>query len=423
MTRNQTLHNLAYLTSDRMVAWKCLSLQARRGRDRREFAPVAYASRSRNFFTGLVNEGELCCDSHSPDAVLWVFTCPVFRIEKGEDRTYPPTLVAKIVVERVVSGDVVRKWGSRGDRSLVVPSGDGEAFQNWRRAVSIDDERERAIFRITRDFARIAWKKMKKDEEKEKKEKKDGKARQRQKKKPAATQLNAWKSVRTAIAVPGQSHFLAHTDATACLAKALGRPDIVGQPLDKRRQTVGQQLMSPRKITAEDSCVIKELNNLAAAGRTNTIFLNYRWNEKAKTVADIGLGLLKRGRGIWLDRLQIPALQSRPAWRRRGRKRRKDPPSIQLGHILRNAIRRSSLFLALASADYEDPPKNNPAVRNWAQKERRFARCCRDLPGAPQLGLVDLGGAPESLKSEKGRQWPYRGDATGLAARIVRETR
>ena len=55
-------------------------------------------------------------------------------------------------------------------------------------------------------------------------------------------------------------------------------------------------------------------------------------------------------------------------------------------------------------------------------KERRFARYCRKRLGSPEFGLVDLGGAPKSVKSEEGRQWPYRGDATGLAERIVRET-
>lgn len=401
MIRSKTSHQLAYLTSDRMVAWKCLSLQRRDGRPAMQFAPVAYTSRSACFFPEFVNRGRLRCSGVSPDAMLWVITCPVFKLKYGEDRIYPPTLVARIVVEQVVSGEVVRQWGSPGDCALDVPTGDDDAFQKWRRATSVGDQRRQAIFRITRDFARLAWKTMRSQNR-------------------AVTQLDAWKSVRTAVSNPEHSRFLANTDATACLSQALGRADIARQPLRERRRTVAWQLMSPRKISTADKSVIGNMEKLAAAGVENTIFLNYRWNRHADKVASIGLGLLAQECGVWLDRLQIPDLKSHPVWRLRGMQRRKDPPTVELEHLLHNAIQRSSLFLSLASDDYENRSDDDPSGENWAQKERKYARSCRLRSGVPELGLVDLGGAPESLKTGEALHWRYYGDALDLAGKIAR---
>ena len=404
MLESSTVHQLAYLTPDRMVAWKCLSLQALESHSVKKFAPVAYASRSARFFSDFVNRGRLRCDSVSPAAVLWVITCPEFKLKYGGDKTFPPTLAAKIVVEKVVTGEVIRRWGRGGDLALNVPAGEGKAFQNWRRADSVRGARRRATFRITRDFAMLAWKKTRKLN-------------------PRLTQLDAWKSVRTAIADSEHSQFLAHTDATTCLSEALRLPDIPKQSFEERKRTIAWQLMSPRRLRENNTSWITGLEELAAAGSNNTIFMNYRWNQQAEYVANIGLGLLEQGCGIWLDRLQIPDLQSHPVWRLSGKQRRKDPPRTELEQLLHNAIQRSSLFLCLASNDYEHGLADDPNSENWAQKERNHAINCLRNNGKPKIGMVDLGGAPERLKTGKGLQWCYGDGTSCLPQKIAREAR
>lgn len=404
MTESTAVHQLAFLTPDRIVAWKCLSLQAFENLSLLQFSPVAYASRSARFFPEFINCGPLHTDSHTAEAVLWVITCPIFRLANTEDRIFPPTLAARLVIREVLTGDFVMAWGQSADRSLEVPAGDGKAFQDWRRAVSVRGNQRRATFRITRDFARLTWKKM-------------GKHNAR------FSQLEAWRSVRTAIADPTHSEFLAHTDATECLSNAFAKPGLAKQAPAVKKNTVAWQLMSPRRLPANCEAAVACLEKLAEAGRAGTIFLNYRWNTKAKVVAEIALELLGQDRGIWLDRLQTPGLQSHPVWRSRGAKRRKDPPGKELKDLLHNAIQRSSLFLSLACEDYEQPPRDRPKGKNWAQKERQYAGKYFQKQATPRLGLVDLGGAPATLHATSEPVWSYGGNPSALSRDIAASTR
>jgi hypothetical protein len=266
-----TIHQLAYLTPDRMVSWKCLSLQASDSQPSNKFAPVAYASRSTLFFSEFVNQGKLQANNDPPDAVLWVFSCPKFKLKGGGKIAFPPTLTSKIVIDEVVTGDVIRAWvnGNDIDLDLDPPPGEGEEFQDWRQAVFVNDSHQRAIFRITRDFARYVWKKKKGN--------------------PKYTQLEAWASVRTAIANPNSSMFLAHTDATACLSKIFGRPDLADLPMDERSREFAWQLLSPRKLPDNNEPLVSILEDLVEAGNKNTIFMSYRWKKRMKDVAHIGL--------------------------------------------------------------------------------------------------------------------------------------
>lgn len=321
----------------------------------------------------------------------------------GTTKAFPPTLTARIVIKELVTGDLVRTWATNSrDQSLTAPVED-EAFQEWRYAKSVRGAVRRATFRITRDFAMLSWKKHKVSNS-------------------SFTQTDAWANVRTAIADPQLSHFLAHTDATSCLGEALDLPDLSAFPVDKCARTVAWQLMSPRALATDKADCVKKLEQLSHAGLHDTIFMSYRWNRQMDHVADIGVELLNQGRGIWLDRLQIPALKSRPVWRVRGKSRRKDPPREDLESLLHDAIKRSAFFLCLAAEDYADPPGNDPAGVNWARKELDYALGCLQSGGQPRLGFVDLGGAPAALNSIEGQRWRYSDQAEGIARLVAAES-
>ncbi|MDH3895208.1 MAG: hypothetical protein OES78_11680 [Chromatiales bacterium] len=381
------VHHIAFLTPDRMVAWKCLSLQAQQSARPGNFTPVAYASRSRNFLRGIAGQRRPKCDSHAPAAVLWVISNPKYRLRDGRLRHFPPSLTAKIGVARLVTGDVVREWAAADrDVRLKVPRPEA-SFRAWRYADSVADAFQRSVFRITRDFAKLAWDT----------HRRSGKR---------LTQAAAWASVRTAIASPRHSQFLAHTDATKVLGQVLRSPDLVDLPVDECARSVAWKLMSPRTLDTGAGKGIAGLERLAESGRNDTIFLSYRWNEHIDTVAKIGAAILAMRRGIWLDRLQIPAFAKTPIWRENGTIRRKDPPRSELAQLLENAIARSSLFLCLAGKDHADPARDDPAAGNWAQEELRIAHCLAKKTGKPRILVFDLGGAPQTLREMTGGTWP-----------------
>ncbi len=167
----------------------------------------------------------------------------------------------------------------------------------------------------------------------------------------------------------------------------------------------GVKLMSPRTLGAEAGKGVAALEQLAENGRKSG-FLSYRWSEHMDTVAEIGAAILAMRRGIWLDRLQIPAFAKEPVWRENGKIRRKDPPRNELRQLLENAIARSSVFLCLAGRDHADPAKDDPAAGNWAQEELRIAQCLAKKTGKPRILVFDLGGAPATLRSITGATWP-----------------
>ena len=399
--KTMPVHHIAFLTPDRMVAWKCLSLQAQQSAKPGNFTPVAYASRSRNFLRGIAGQHRGECDGHAPAAVLWVISNPKYRLRDGHIRHFPPSLTAKIGVAELVTGDVVREWAAADrDVRLKVPRPEAD-FRAWRYADSVADAFRRSVFRITRDFAKLAWDT----------HRRSGKR---------LTQAAAWASVRTAIGNPHHSEFFAHTDATEVLGQVLRSPELVDLPVDECARSVAWKLMSPRTLGTEAGKGIAGLERLAESGRNNTIFLSYRWNEHMDTVAKIGAAILAMRRGIWLDRLQIPAFAKEPVWRENGKIRRKDPPRSELRQLLENAIARSSLFLCLAGRDHADPAKDDPAAGNWAQEELRIAQRLAKKTGKPRILVFDLGGAPETLREMTGATWPPARTIAELTKAIAR---
>lgn len=85
-----TIHQLAFLTPDRMVAWKCLSLQALDSSSMEEFAPVTCASRSSTFFRDVPDDRPLRCGVDFRDAVLWVISCPNYKSRGSKTKAFPP---------------------------------------------------------------------------------------------------------------------------------------------------------------------------------------------------------------------------------------------------------------------------------------------------------------------------------------------
>lgn len=375
------MHQLAYLTPRRAVAWKCLSLQATGRGSRTRFTPVAYASLSDQFFPGME-------DVRSP-GVLWVVSSPKYKRRGAPEQSFPPTLTAKLVVQRVVTGEMVRSWAHPRDRALDVRE-NHQQFQRWRQASSVRGAARRAAFRIARRFAMIAW---------------DQRCQGVRK---CRSQRDAWSRVRTAMAERATSSFLAHVDATDCLGRALGLPSGYAQ--------VGRRMQSPRRLR-DDACVA-ELEQLAEAGTRHTIFMNYRRNEKADLVAKIAKALLARRRGVWLDGLTLPHFQSHPVWRVGGRVLPKDPPRVDLELLLLNGIEASALFLCLAAADYAEPPRDDPKGENWAMREHRHGVEHAARTGSPAIRVVDLGKAPSHIAKAHGRKLRYEGNAVDLAAKI-----
>jgi hypothetical protein len=377
------MHQLAYLTPKRAVAWKCLSLQAIGRGSTRQFAPVAYASLSGQFFPGME-------DVRSP-GVLWVISSPKYKQRGIPEHPFPPTLIAKLTVRRVVTGEEVHSWAHDArDCALEVPS-DDQQFQEWRQASSVRGPARRAAFRISRDFAMLAW------------------SQRHQRVRGCHSQREAWSRVRTAMADLATSSFLAHVDATDCLGRALALPNSFVR--------AGSRMQSPRTLL-DDDCVA-ELEQLAEAGTHHTIFMNYRWNEKANLVAKIAQELLALRCGVWLDGLALPHFQGRPVWRIGGRARRKDPPGVDLERLLLNGIEASALFLCLAAEDYEEPPRHDPKGENWAMREYRHGVMHAAVTGVPIIRVVDLGNAPSHIVEPYGQVFKYEGNAAELAAKIL----
>ena len=375
------MHQLAYLTPDRAVAWKCLSLEASGESSADGFAPVAYASLSKSFFPHP--------ERHDSPGVLWVVSQPVYRRRGAAPILFPPTLTAKLVADRIVTGDVIRTWAADElDRDLEVPS-PKEDFESWREASSVHDPAQRAAFRITRNFARTKWKK-------------PGKKR--------LSQEEAWQAVRTAIADRDKSSFLAHVDAHACLTRALRLP------ADKK---VGSRLQSPRQVHDERS--IATLEDLAERGSKHTIFMNYRWNDDSVVVARLAKALLAKRCGVWLDGLAIPHFAQNPVWRTKRKKRRKNPSRVDLEQLLKRGIESSALFLCLATHDYYDPPEGErEGVPNWAMQEYEYAVKRGSGSRTPIIRVVDLCCAPAKLQREnRGRVWKYEGNITDLAQKTA----
>ena len=392
-----TYHQIAYLNPWRTVAWKCLSLPTGDSGSGRRFAPVAYASRSPAFLSEHVGATELLTSGPDPDAVLWVVSSPAYRAARGWKRAFPPTLTARIVVRDVLTGDVVRDWADDPGDMNPRPPKDDDQLERWRTAESVADPARRAAFRIARVFAGLALK---------------------SKRGRGLSPHDAWNLVRVAMADRNKSAFLAHIDATACLAKTLGRPDLAGLSVAKRVQAVGHILSSPRGIKPERMAHLQDLEQLAQEAQRQPIFMSYRWNERIEHVVSIGNELLKRGRAIWLDRLAIPDFGSRPRWKLRGRSRAEDPATTHLERLLDRAIDAAALFLALACEDHQEPPRDRPTEKNWAQKELDRARRRFGRAGRPRIAIVRVDRGAKRLDYPETAWWRYDGDAAAIAQKV-----
>ncbi len=327
-------------------------------------------------------------EGHDSPGVLWAVSAPTYRRRGSAPVPFPPTLTARLVVDRILTGDVVRAWAAdERDSDLSIPARE-EDFQRWRKARSVRGPARRTAFRITRNFARIKWDKL-------------GRGRHRQE--------QAWHAVRTAIADRDRSRFLAHVDARACLEEALCLP---------ARSKVGSRMQSPRRV--HDEVSIASLESLAERGRKHTIFMNYRWNKKSAVVARLARALLAERCGVWLDGLAIPHFAQNPVWRTGRKARRKDPPLVDLEQLLDLGIDDSALFLCLAARDYYGPPVGEPeGVPNRAMQEYDYATDV-SRPRNPIIRVVDLGSAPdELLRKNRGRVWEYDRNITRLAQSIA----
>ena len=127
------VHQLAYVTQDRLVPWKCLSLDPADSDAGRGPAPIAYASRSRAFFGELFRRAGPPCLEDGESAVLWVVTIPRWRRGGDAGWEFPATLVAKLAVERLYRGDQVRGWSKRSRADAAIPA---TCIQTWPQTMS-----------------------------------------------------------------------------------------------------------------------------------------------------------------------------------------------------------------------------------------------------------------------------------------------
>lgn len=342
--------HLAYLQPRRAVAWKCLSIleDANPG----ELAPVAYASTSDRF---------LAKNGKDRRGTLWVVT-------RGMP-DFPASIVARMEVDDIRNGEEIRDSAPEFVARLDVKPGH-ESFERWRQARVFDSERDRAVFRIARVFARNLRKRNRKRRE-----------------------VWAWSRVRVGIA--GKSAFLPHRDDTDHLRRIL--------EMKGRLMPVTQMLQGPRWVD----------NAEPPRSKTPPIFLSYRRNRRQEDALALARHLVHRGCSVWLDRLAIPDFTFEPRWNAEAGKR-PGVSSSRLAHLLNDGIARSGVFLAIAGRDYSEPVK--PGVGNWAHSE--FTRACRS--GLP-VGVVDLGEAPEEVTSgATAGRWTWSGNARETASEVWR---
>lgn len=362
------LHQIAFLNAERLVPWKCLSLDVLPHGSRRDLVPVAYASASPAFMSGVPTGTRLSARRSGGQPVLWIVSRPKYRVHGFAPDSFPYSLTAKIVVDKVVGGDVIREWAKPHDRGLVTPSGESRRLKDWQQARFIVDPRCRTIFRIARVFATSTLRASQK------------RAKKSKGKKEALTERQAWAQVRTAIADQSRSRFLAHISATYCVKRA------------------ARNLLCPRTLKTDG--VIAELETLAQTASCRTVFLNYRFCENPELAVRVAKAVLRSGRGVWLDGLTIPHFTDK--------RHRRDSPG-NLGALLRHGIVKAHLFLTFAGEEFDSCSEDGRSP-NWALKEFRYARSRAKRTRRPKMRVVALERDRSALPSEvvdasHGRLW------------------
>jgi hypothetical protein len=288
----------------------------------------------------------------------------------------------------------VRDWANGSPEADLTEPREEPQREQWRKAESIRDAADRATFRITRHFARLA---------------------RRSTKKRDISMDEAWKRVRVAIADRKDSAFLAHIDVTEVLCKAFALNERAGPTIAERSRKAAQMLMSPRLLRHNCLSCVDSLEELAEQARKNSIFVSYRWETPVADVVDIGLELLRYKHAIWLDRVAIPDFRIRP--------QAGDDASdeTRLRELLLGAIDGSALFLLLADGSFHAPPAGKAQGKNWAQTEFCHARKRCERQGRPKVHVVDLGGAPRELRESAHKCWRYIGDRDRILEHVTRD--
>lgn len=395
------VHQLAYVTQDRLVAWKCLSLDTADPGSSRGPAPIAYASRSGAFFNEFFRRPEPLQFAEGEAAVLWVVTIPRWRRGGDAGWEFPATLVARLVVDRLYHGAQVRKWAKRSRADALSPPKTAPATERWRTARAISCERNRAAFRIARGFAMEAWNESRK--------------RRRHRSPKPISEHEAWSRVRVVVADPNRSRFFGSIDASRVISKILGpyRGRLSTRTQRDRRQVLAQRLQTPKAFGGES---ISALEELAATAKEKSVFLSYRWKPSADKVREIAAKLVSDRFSIWLDRIAMPDFDVE---RERKGSSPTAPDRSDLEDLLFAGIREASLFLALVDQNYTAPRSDDSDARNWAHQEYKRAITEFRRRGRPDVRVVNLGQVPDDLDRPPDDAWEYAKVRHHMAAKVT----
>ena len=351
MKKKDDNYYIAYLTIDRMVRWKCLSLLARNKSTEEKLSPIAYASRSKSLFPYLFEDkGSLEKCKKSPH-VLYVFSTPINR---NKDVKFPITLTAKIVVKEVFTGSDIYNWAN--GNSIVKFEEPDDKKEEWRTAKHISSYEKRAVFLVTRANA-ITW----------------------YEQHPCAIEEKAWKDMRVIVADQNKSDFFAHMDATDSLEEIFGNEPSKG---------FGSKLQGPRKIKKKDADI---LDRLIDDRKANTVFVSYRWKPRKniRKIKKMCKRLLNEKWAVWFDRVVLPTYdESTPYY-----------VNDQLKTLLYDAIDNSRLFISIADENYTGPAKDNEHTSNWAFEEYKYASGKNSSQG-PIIRVIYLGEVGKEIKQK-----------------------
>jgi hypothetical protein len=381
------LHQIARVTQDRLVPWKCLSLRAESGRLRKKLIPVAYASRSPTFLARHFERDHRPRD-RNPEAVLWVIAAPYLMADPGKRWEFPPTLVAKIVVGELYRGDDVRRWATDAAHADLSLPQEPELLERWSAADSVEEGWKRSTFRVARGFAQ-------------------------HRRRPG------WERVRVAVADTGKSVFYPHIDVSDLLADAVGleRPQADPASLETFAKGVNRKLQSPNNLRPE---AVAAFEARAERAGENPIFLSYRHERGDEKVRKLARSLIRCNHSVWLDRLAIPEFRDLPEWKLGEGSGPQDPGKDDLRVLLNHGIGRCALFLACATREYSGRPTGRKRGRCWAFKELKRAR---GLSGRrrPAVRIVNLGELPDDLARPDEEVWNYS-EGVGRLVEKVQET-
>lgn len=376
------LHQIARVTQDRLVAWKCLSLRAESGRLRKRLTPVAYASRSPTFLARHFDRNNFP-RNRKTEAVLWVIAAPNLTADSKKSWEFPPTLIAKLVARNLYRGDEVKIWASKSDRELKPPKNPRD-LRCWCAARSVEEGWKRSTFRIARGFAQIV--------------------------------TPGWERVRVAVLDTKKSAFYPHIDVSGLLADALGfkRPGTNPESYEKFAKQINQKVQSPKNLEPQ---VVVKFEELAERAQKNSIFLSYRHERGEDEVRKLAVALIRGGHPVWLDRLTIPEFHDLPKWKAGEESDPRNPSQKDLAILLKQGIQRCTLFLACATKEYSGCHAGKKRGTCWAFKELQRARRLSDSK-RPTVRILNLEQLPEGLILPGEEVWDYSEGVMKLVEKV-----